>query len=204
MLFKFPSVYKDAFDYGSGFVAAAQIYPGAPKSDDVYWAFLYHEAKSTWELTGINLRTRALVQPISTLHRAVSQCSDELCLQSPVGFAASIVSPGLAYGIDVDTVGGAAGFQVAELNLSTATVRPIGKVPAGMNVDLGLRFLATPWPGMPYGPADEAYYTLLAGGTTTPTIYGVNVTRGGGVFSADTPWPTGGWPSFAHWLASEP
>ena len=204
VLFAFPTGYKDAFDYGAGFVAPAQIYPGAPPADDVYWAFLYHEVRSTWDLIGVNLRTSALVQPVSPLHRAAGQCSDTLCLQKPIGFVASINSPGLAYGLDIDTVDGAAGFQVAELNLSTSAVRPIGKVPARQNFDLGLHFLATPWPGLPWGPADELYYTLLAGGEEAPTIYGVNVTRGGDLVSADTPWPTGAWPSFAHWLPTEP
>ena len=84
-------------------------------------------------------------------------------------------------------------------------MRLVGKVPTGMNFDLGLHFLATPWPGLnPSLGHDETYYALLAGNGAGPTIYGVNVTEGGGLASTASPWLMDGWPSFAHWLAAMP
>ena len=191
--------YMDAFDYAHGFVAPDK------NGRSVYWAFLLPVDSTEWRLFGIDVDLGTPVQPVATLKRAPGQCSGSTCLQPPSGFAPSVLRPGLAYGLDIDT-NRSAGFQVTELTLATASMRPVGKIPPGLNVDLGFRFLATPWPGLPFGPADEVYYARLMG-PTLPAIYGVNVTHGGVIVSKDRPWKTpadGDVPTFAHWLPTQP
>jgi hypothetical protein len=197
----------NAFDYGRGFVVCAGVLSTGAGEDGscVYWAFLLHKATQAWHLFGINIANGQLVQPVAELKRGPTQCTGSSCMQPPVGFQPSVVQPGLAFGLDVDAPAGSpAGFQVAELNLTTSTIRLVGKIPPGQNADLNLRFLATPWPGMPFGPADEIYYALLTG-DTGPAIYGVNVTHGGEVISKDTPWEVPSQrPRFVHWLPTRP
>ena len=197
--FAFPAGFESVFDYGGGFVGAG---------GKVYYAYLLHAASKEWTLFAIDLASGELVQPAAELRRAAGQCSGEACAQAPVGFAPSVVRPGLAYGLDVDTAGGVAGLQVAELNLSAATVRPIGKIPPGQNLDLAFRFLAAPPFDAGVPPADETYFALLAGkgAAAAPTVlYAVNCTRGGQLVAATPkPWPSGGAPKLARWLPSIP
>jgi hypothetical protein len=196
--YHFPAGYSNVYNYGGGFMG----------NGHVYYAYLLHQVSQKWHFFAIDLAGGALIQPISELRRAPGQCTGSACLQSPMGFAPSVLRPGLAYGIDVDAAGGQPGFQVAELNLSTAVMRPIGKIPAGQNWDYGFRFLSAPPYGIPVPPAEETYYALLgagAPGVAPATVYGVNVTHGGGVVSEQqSPWAPGGEPKLAHWMPAEP
>lgn len=101
------------------------------------------------------------------------------------------------------------GLQLAELDVSNASIRLFSSLAPGLTPDLGLSFLAhevasaappSAPPGVTSQMASEVFYTLQAAPASLPTIYGVNLTSRRVVSSA-MPWarPQATAPSNVQW-----
>jgi hypothetical protein len=80
------------------------------------------------------------------------------------------------------------GSQVAELNLSTASIRLVGKIPPAQNIGMNFNCLATPWPGLPFGPVgDHVFLPTSAVWSTIHSLHMMGGSNPGAVVRARTP-----------------